>query len=107
MELKVYDESLWRSEPSRRSLKKNSSVGGGSSIGFGLDFCRVRWWRRSFDGLRMWFRRSFGGLSFDFRVIRFVRLLRVDDVFDGLGNYVVVFRCREPDVDMHGEREEL
>ena len=55
----------------------------------------------------MWFRRSFGGLSFDFRVIRFVRRFRVEDFFDGLGHYVVVFRCREPDVDMHGERKKL
>ena len=55
----------------------------------------------------MWFRRSFGGLSFDFRVLRFVRRFRVEDVFDGLGHYDVLFRCREPDVDLHGEREEL
>ena len=45
--------------------------------------------------------------SFDFRVIRFVRRLRVDDIFDGLGHCIVVFRCREPDVELHGEREEL
>ena len=36
-----------------------------------------------------------------------IRSLQVDVVFDGMGNYVVVFRCREPDVDLHGERKEL
>ena len=55
----------------------------------------------------MRFGRSFGVLSFDFRVIPFVRRLRVDDIFDDLCHYAAVFRCREPDVDMHGEREEL